>query len=182
MHADYWLAQGWWLWIQWMCSNPLSFQVVKGRTNWWKSRLISMWHLLGGGTKNFYLRSTGDCCGVFPLLSRSFKWPSYYFGHLLGILKAYFMYHKGLQWENFILVGIILKNFDSIFYTIYSEILMPPQFFKLLSYQHYPLYVLCTKGLSHPYMCDLEPKHLFLWNNIASKAFIITESYLKMKK
>ena len=73
MHADYWLAQGWWLWIQWMCSNPLSFQVVKGRTNWWKSRLISMWHLLGGGTKNFYLRSTGDCCGVFPLLSRIFQ-------------------------------------------------------------------------------------------------------------
>ena len=53
MHADYWLAQGWWLWIQWMCSNPLSFQVVKGRTNCWKSRLISMWHLLGGGTKKF---------------------------------------------------------------------------------------------------------------------------------
>ena len=60
MHADYWLAQGWWLWIQWMCSNPLSFQVVKGRTNWWKSRLISMWHLLGGGTKNCWVSTAAD--------------------------------------------------------------------------------------------------------------------------
>ena len=39
------------------------------------------------------------------------------------------------------------------------------QFFKLLSYQTYPIYVLC-KGLSHPYMCDLEPKHLLPWKNI----------------
>ena len=74
MHADYWLAQGWWLWIQWMCSNPLSFQVVKGRTNWWKSRLISMWHLLGGEVQKIFSWGTlVTAVEFFPSWVESFK-------------------------------------------------------------------------------------------------------------
>ena len=76
--------------------------------------------------------------------------------------------HTQKFWLNFLYY--LLRNLDA------------PSVFQASQLPTYPLYVLCTKGLSHPYMCDLEPKHLFLWNNIASKAFIITESYLKMKK